>query len=91
LWCSFRTGRLHVHGGCLEGGKEITGDDHLRGGGGVYGVRRCGRHCSLRSWGGLIGSVPLSPPNFFEAIFLGGNGLRCFRLACLGTRLEHRL
>jgi hypothetical protein len=71
----------------LRGAKELRVTTTVEGD--VYGVRRYGRRCFLRSWGGLIGAIPLSPPNFFEAIFLGGSELWCFRLACKDTRLEH--
>jgi hypothetical protein len=40
---------------------------------------------------GALSFVLFMPPDFFEAILLGGSGLQCLKLTCWGARLQHSL
>jgi hypothetical protein len=67
----------------LSGAKKFRVATSLEGR--VYGDPRY----FLWSWSSLICTVPLAPPDVFEAILLGGSGLRCLRLACWIALLQH--
>jgi hypothetical protein len=81
--------RDRVHSGSQQGREEVTRGDYTAGG--VSDGRRGCRYYFLWCSGGFMYGIPLPPPNFLEAILLGGRRLWGLRLACWVACLQHGL